>query len=230
MKVMKLILTIKITLLIFTSAIIIGLGSCTLVGLDAQKDYEYTSKIINPNIGISARAFLESRSYDPKGDSLFYLMRQGIEYAGIDLNEYEKPGRTFVFLTPTAILRKTGNNTATDCYFGFYKVNGLAATKWSDYPQQQVKNFFLYLIAEGNYTFETLTPAPLMVKTLLPLGTDPMNPESLMGFSVVNDRNSKLNINDFPGSTRITGARTAGILSTNGPIHVVDKLVKYQTN
>lgn len=227
---MKLISTNKIAFLTFTIAIITGLGSCTLVGLDVQKDYEYTSKVIDPNIGKSARAFLESRSYDPKGDSLFVLMRQGIEYAGIDLNEYEKPGRTFVFLHPTAILRKIGNSTTTDCFFGYYKVNGAAATQWSDYPKQQVKNFFLYLIAEGNYTFETLTPTPLKVKTLLPAGSDPLNPESLMVYSVVNDRDSKLRINDFPGSALFTVTRTAGILSTNGPIHVIERLVRYQAN
>ncbi|HEX7365619.1 MAG TPA: hypothetical protein VF273_00905 [Pelobium sp.] len=219
----------KAALLLFCLALT-ALGACTLVGLDAQKDYKYTSKTIDPNINKTAREFLESRSYDPKGDSIFNLMRQGIEYAGIDLSEYEKPNRTFVFSTNEAILRLSKGKATTDCYFGYYKVNGVAATKWSDYPKEQVKNFFLYLIAEGNYTFETLTPTPLPVKTLLPANTDPLNPESLMYFRVVNDRNSKLQINDFPGSGNLVITRTAGILSTNGPIHVVDRLVRYQAN
>lgn len=226
---MKFMLINKKAFVVLAVAIITGLGSCTLVGLDAQKDYEYTSKILNPNIGISARAYLESRSYDPKGDSLFLLMRQGIEYAEIDLSEYEKSNRTYIFLHPTAILRKTGNNTTNDCYFGFYKVNGVAATKWSDYPKQQVKNFFLYLMAEGNYTFETLTPTPLRVKTLLPEGAETLSPQSIMYYSVVNDRDSRLRINDVPGAA-FTVARTAGIISTNGPIHVVDRVVRYQAD
>jgi hypothetical protein len=35
-------------------------------------------------------------------------------------------------------------------------------------------------------------------------------------------------INDYTGSLRSTTARTAGILATNGPIHVVDRIVEYR--
>jgi hypothetical protein len=202
-------------------------GGCSLAGLDMQDGFEYESKVLDPKINMSARQYLESRSYDPKGDSIFFLMREGIEYAGIDLSEYEKPDRTFIFLHRDAILRLDKGKVTGDCYFGYYKVNGKAATKWSDYPKEQVKNWFLYLIAVGNHTFETLSPDNKIVTTLLPPEVDPKNPDGLMALKVVNDRNSRIRINEFTGASRVTTVRTGGIISTNGPIHVVDRVVAY---
>jgi hypothetical protein len=203
------------------------LGSCSLAGLDVQEDFEYNYKVLDPKINMTARQFLESRSYDPKGDSVFYLMRQGLEYAGIDLSEFEQPDRTFIFLHKDAILRLDKGKVTGDCYFGYYKVANKPATKWSDYPKEQVKNWFLYLIAKGNHTFETLGPDNKTITTLLPLEADPKNPQSEMVIKVINDRNSKLRINEFVGATRVTTVRTGGIISTNGPIHVVDRVVAY---
>ncbi|HVG13985.1 MAG TPA: hypothetical protein VM935_03455, partial [Chitinophagaceae bacterium] len=99
-----------------------------------------------------------------------------------------------------------------------------------------VKNYLLSLIVQGEHTFENTFPDPKFEKTLLPPGTDPLNPESLIAFRVINDRDSRYRINDFPGSAVPTPnlaspgiqARTAGILSTNGPIHVIDRVLFYQ--
>ena len=74
-----------------------------------------------------------------------------------------------------------------------------------------------------------------MDPSLLPPNTDPLNPESLIAFRVMNDRDSRFRINDFPGTAVPTAAlangiqaRTAGILSTNGPVHVIDRVLFYQ--
>jgi len=171
-------------------------------------------------------------------DTIFKRMYQGIIYAGIDSSEYTKPNRTFIFYHNDAVRRLSGTTVQPDCYFGKYKVGTPAApaTKWEDYPQIQVKNHLLSLIVEGEHTFENITPDPEFDKTLMPLGYDPLNPESLIAFRVINDRDSRLRINDFPGSdfpspnlaTPGLQARTAGILSTNGPIHVADRVVFFQ--
>ena len=81
----------------------------------------------------------------------------------------------------------------------------------------------------GEYSFDNVTPDNVEVKTLLPENTDVANPRSIMLFKVVNDRNSKFTINDFTNTVRSTATRTAGILSDNGPIHVIDKVVEYGT-
>jgi len=95
----------------------------------------------------------------------------------------------------------------------------------------------LSLIVDGEFTFENVGPDPSYEKSLMPPGTDSLNPESAIVFSVINDRNSRFTINGFPGSAFPApnlaapglAARTGGILSTNGPIHVIDRVLFYQT-
>lgn len=213
-------------------------GCKKLAGLPLQENQEHIVTTLDPHVYMSAIEYLKSRALGTSGfkDSILYRMYQGIIYSGIDTSEYSKPGRTFIFLHNDAILRKTGTTTTTDCYFGRYKVNGVAATKWEDYPKDSVKNYLLSLIVQGEHTFENTFPDPKFEKTLRPAGTDPLNPENIIAFRVINDRDSRFRINDFPGSAVPTPnlatpgiqARTAGILSTNGPIHVIDRVLFYQ--
>jgi hypothetical protein len=127
------------------------------------------------------------------------------------------------------------------------------AKDWSEYSKETVRNYLLSLIIEGEYTFENLTVANKTVQTLLPAGTVAKNDSKLSyvvtktepnptttqassilfdktqgtGFDPEGKTNLKLiNNSDSPlSSNDRTNARTAGILSTNGPIHVFDKTV-----
>ncbi|ASZ11120.1 fasciclin domain-containing protein [Chitinophaga pendula] len=203
-------------------------AGCSIFGLDLQKNDKHDTSTLDPHIYKPALQYLRERATGPvKNDSIFNLMWQAIKYAELDTNEYAKTGRTFLFLHNDAILRISNNKPTTDCYFGRYPVNNKPATKWEDYPKQQVKNFLLYLIAQGEYSFNNVQGNNVETKTLLPEGADPLNPKSLIYFRAVNDRNSKFRINDFPGTARVTEVRTSNILSTNGPIHVVDRVVEY---
>jgi hypothetical protein len=222
-------------------------GCKKIFGLKLQENEEHITSTIDPHLYKSAWQYLKERalgSVETPNDTIFKRMYQGIIYSGIDTNEYLQPNRTFIFLHNDAILRKSGSTTTTDCYFGKYKVGSppVAATKWEDYPQLQVKNYLLSLIAEGEYSFENLTPDVDSAKTLMPAGYDPLNPQSLITFNVINDRDSRLRINGFPGSALFTTAvvsgvtvityglqaRTAGLLSTNGPIHVIERVLFFQ--
>lgn len=213
-------------------------GCRKLAGLPLQQNEDHVSTTIDPHINMTAWEFLKSRALGTSNfkDSIFYQMYLGIMYSGIDTNEYTKSDRTFIFLHNDAVIRKSGTTVTTDCYFGKYKIGTAAATSWTQYPQLQVKNYLLSLIVQGVHTFENITPDPEFDKTLMPLNYDPLNPESLITFRVINDRDSRLRINDFPGSAFPTPglatpglqARTAGILSTNGPVHVVDRVVFFQ--
>ena len=217
-------------------------GCKKFLGLPLQENEEHIVSTIDPHINKSAMQYLSDRSLGAAPtDTIFKRMYQAIIYSGIDTAEYTTPGRTFIFLHNDAILRKSGTTTTSDCYFGKYKIGpapGVAATKWEDYPKLQVKNYLLSLIVAGEHTFENVGPDPKYEKTLLPLGADTLNPESIIVFRVINDRDSRFRINDFPGSAVPTPnlaspgiqARTAGILSTNGPIHVVDRVLFYAKN
>lgn len=236
MKAIKSYLPVILVSFLIVSGVIFS--SCKkLAGLPLQQNVTHDVTTIDPHINMTAWDFLKSRALGTSsfGDSIFYQMYLGILYSGIDTNEYIKPGRTFIFYHNDAVIRKSGTppKTTTDCYFGKYPISGQAATSWTQYPKDQVKNHLLSLIVQGEHSFENITPDPEFDQTLMPVNYDPLNPQSQITFRVINDRDSRLRINDFPGSAYPTPglaspglqARTAGILSTNGPIHVADRVV-----
>ncbi|PTR01561.1 fasciclin domain-containing protein [Mucilaginibacter yixingensis] len=211
-----------------------GLASCNIAGLKLQESADYHPYVLDPRIDETTWQYIKDRSYNfAKKDTIFKLMRQAIEYSGIDTNVYIKTNSTFILLHNDAIYRTTVVNKVTtvtaDCYFGKYLVNGKPATKWSDYPKDQVKNYLLYLIVQGAYSFNNLTPTNVMATTLEPLNTDPLNPNSLMALRVNDDQNFTLRLNDFSNSVGYVSVRTSNIQPTNGMIHVIDRVLFYQT-
>ncbi|HEY1166053.1 MAG TPA: hypothetical protein VGE90_12820 [Chitinophaga sp.] len=214
------------------------LSACTIAGLDMQEDWNFEPHVSDPHTNVTAWRFMMERN-QPGQDSVFNLMLQGIAYAGLDSTAYTQTGKTFILLHKDAVLRIDKNKTTNDCYFGRYLVqdrdaNGnpipgktRAAKNWTEYPKEQVKNYLLYLIAQGEHSFGSIGIENDTVRTLMPEGTDPLNPRSIMTLKIVNDRDSKLKINDFLNSVRATTVRTAGLLNTNGPAHVVDRVVEY---
>ena len=172
-----------------------------------QKDYVYKKSVLDPHINMTAKEFLLSRGTAGAGsDTVFKWMQMGIEYAGIDLSEYEKQDRTYIFLHNNAI--KAWDNTkkvVTGGFFFDYPIYGRDASgniikskidptqdstrpaqTWNEYPKEMVKNYFLYLILQGDYTFENLKVADSSIQTLLPPNTvaDP-NQISKLGRAVV---------------------------------------------
>lgn len=239
-----------------------------------QTDYDYKKVTIDPHYNMTAKQYLFSRDTFAVGvinDTILRWMRKGIEYAGIDWAEYEKPNRTYIFLHNSAIRVLTSGKVTGGFFFDYpifpKDVNGnpipsisfpgtdsvRPAVQWSDYSVQTVKNYFLYLIGQGQYTFENLGVVNTSIPTLLPPNTvagndsklswvvvqttpnpDPANaaqitfdkltgkgfdPEGKFNLRLVNNQNAPININDR------TDDRTAGILCTNGPVHVYDKTV-----
>lgn len=222
-KLMLLAGVISLTLLSMT-------GCKKLLGLERQKDWHFQPDVLDPHINKSAWQFLKERALgtDPN-DTIFKRMYEGILYSGIDTGLYLQENKTFIFLHNDAIYRLNKGKITNDCYFGYHLTGNPAKTgmKWEDYPRDSVKNWLLYLIADGEYTFGTVGPTPVETKTMLPEGADPNNPASTIFFSIVNDQNMKFRINDFIGSGLSTQARTAGIIATNGPVHVVDRVVGF---
>jgi len=248
---------------------VISFSSCYKL----QKDYKYNAFTLDPNINMTAKQFLLSRGSAGVGsDTVFKWMQLGLEYAGIDLSEFEKPGRTFIFLHNSAIRTTTGSGASLKVTGGFffdYPIIGRDAAgnvlpsisnpgtdslrpalQWSEYPQQLVKNYFLYMILQGDYTFENLSVINTSIPTLLPAGTiaDP-NKVSKLGWAVVKtspnpdpalaasitfntaggagfDPEGKMNlklINNQDAPINLndrTNDRSAGYFATNGKVHV----------
>src|SRR6059058_4027230 len=85
-----------------------------------QKDYDYKPATLDPHINMSAKDFLLSRgTAGANNDTVFKWMQMGIEYAGVDLSEYEKPNRTYIFLHNNAIKTVTSGKITARFFFDY---------------------------------------------------------------------------------------------------------------
>jgi hypothetical protein len=227
--IMKHIKKLLLGAMVLFSLATINTGCKKVLGLELQENWDFQPVVLDPHINKTAWQFLKDRALgSTPSDTIFKRFYDGIIYSGIDTSLYLQSDKTFIFLHNDAIYRLSSNKITTDCYFGYYKTSAnKTGVAWTDYPKEQVKNWLLYLIAEGNHTFGTVGVNLVETKTLLPANTDPLNPESKMYFNIMNDQNMKFRINNFIGTKRYTEARTAGILATNGPVHVVDRIVEF---
>ncbi|RZM27610.1 MAG: hypothetical protein EOO88_12270 [Pedobacter sp.] len=215
----------------------IFISSCSMFGLDIQKDYEYEKSVLDPHINKTARQYLEERGKNPviAGDTLFKWMQLGLEYAGINLDEYEKPGRTFILLGNSAIrvlpTRTVGGVVVPSSivptggmWFTFpvtvrnpdgtlkLTTAGLVETKpgtrWEDYSKADVRKYFLSLIAQGDYGFNNAQVANTSLQTLLPPNTTASD-SSRLGLLVVN---TEADFNDVGARVLVyVSARVPGV-------------------
>jgi hypothetical protein len=174
------------------SACILLLTAVSLAGCyKRQTDYDYKKTEIDPHYDMTVKQFLLSRGTTPvvNNDTVFKWMQKAIEYAGIDLAEYEKPDRTYILLHTDAIRRLTSGKVTAGFFFDFQVVvkdnagnpiksitNPLydstrPAVAWEDYSKETVKNLLLYLMIDGQYGFDNLKITNTTVTTLLPPNT-----------------------------------------------------------
>jgi len=265
----------KLTIYQFVFALLAGimLSSCYKL----QKDYQYNPATLDPHINMTAMRFMDSRGIAGVGsDTIFKLMEQGIQYAGIDTTEYTTAGRTYIFLHNSAIRTSTGSGATFKVTGGFFydypivvkdaqgvviksKIDPTAdsmrpAVSWNEYPQAMVKNYLLYLILQGDYTFENLSVTNTGIQTLLPAGAKVDPKDSKLGWVVTKtspnpdvsaataitfnatagtgfDPDGKINLKLFNGQNgqmtlndRVDD-RSAGYFATNGKVHVYDKTI-----
>ncbi|HTN19172.1 MAG TPA: hypothetical protein VL125_01810 [Pelobium sp.] len=202
------------------------LYSCSLVGLDVQKDYDRVTHTLDPELRMDTWEYLKLRSHGTLAeDKVFASMMDAIEYAEIDSMEYKKPGRTFILI----------HDAAAKDFFKNVKINNVAGTSFRSYPKEFIKNYLLYLIVDGVYdhytipaltTIDATTMAPAGYFNTLPTGiTMPKyvantNPQSIMRLAVLNT--SVSNTSDSPIQlNEVLNVRTSSLLATNGSIHVI---------
>lgn len=227
-------------------AVVAGMTSCNLGGLQLQKSEIFHPHVLDPNQHMTAWQFLKEHTDTSLVDTGMIWMWRAIQYAGMDSSAYLDTGKTFIFLDNSAVYATKSGKVTTSCYFGKYTIvekdaKGdtvfknhkpvmVPATSWSDYPQQQVKNYLEYLIIKGKYSFNNLTATNVVVQTLLPPNTDSLNPQSIMTISMTNDGNSQIQLNNFFGSAGYVTVQTGGILCTNGVVHAIGQVLFYQKN
>jgi hypothetical protein len=260
---------IKIHCLALIVVAAISLSGCYKL----QTDYKYNGWVLDPNINMTAKDFLLSRGTAGVGsDTIFKWMQLGLEYAAFDMTEFEKPGRTFILLHNNAVRTISSGKVSAGFFYDYPIIvkNGSGvpikslidptmdsmrpANSWNEYPQQMVKNYFLYLILQGEYTFENLSVNNTSAPSLLPPGTVASPQDSKLGWVVTKtspnpdgaaatnitfnpsggtgfDPEGKMNlklVNNQNAPININDRaddRSAGYFATNGKIHVFDKTI-----
>ena len=196
------------------------IASCELLGLDYQDsyDYDYNAGMPSNKIDMSAFEFIKSRT------DIFSLLEEAILYAGVE-NEFKQSGMTYLLPTNTAF----NSETSTDLsYFQTHQLTYIdeetgelvsyAPISMTAYPKEQVKEFLLYHIVKGKYTFTHLPAEPTWFETVATADTAKIN------MYLLKDRNPNIVFNNFDGHYKSSiKPRTSNLYNADGSyMHVMD--------
>lgn len=196
------------------------IASCELLGLDYQDsyDYDYNAGMPSNKIDMSAFEFIKSRT------DIFSLLEEAILYAGVE-NEFKQSGVTYLLPTNTAF----NSETSTDLsYFQTHQLTYIdeetgelvsyALISMTAYPKEQVKEFLLYHIVKGKYTFTNLPAEPTWFETVATADTAKIN------MYLLKDRNPNIVFNNFDGHYKSSiKPRTSNLYNADGSyMHVMD--------
>lgn len=200
------------------------LTGCNLLGLDYQEsfEYDYDAGMRSNELNCSVMKFLQDRSGD------FRIFLEGIEYAGLQ-GMYNEPNATYIVLRNNAFTNYNSTDPSLSTgYFARHQlinINGQVyrPTSLRDYPKEQVRQFLLYHIAKGAWTWSNLTYSPAWFPTYADGETAYLN----MYIEKVNDAGNLLNavvFNNFVGHyAPLISARTSNLKASSGAyVHVVE--------
>jgi uncharacterized surface protein with fasciclin (FAS1) repeats len=208
---------LKITGLIIL--ISFSLKGCEIFGLEFQEPYHYDYKAGMPDNRLKQNTldFIKSRP------DLFSILLEAIEY--VDATSlYSEKNATYLLPTNTAF---NSTNSADLSYFMTHPLLFIGEMGDSTYvtpnsmiyyPKDQVKEFLLYHIVKGKYTWSNLPAEPTWYDTFASADTAKVN------MYLLKDRNPNIVFNNFDGHYK-TGIkpRTSNLLSNEGAyIHVLD--------
>ena len=203
------------------------IASCELLGLDYQDsyDYDYSAGMPSNKIDMSAFEFIKSRT------DIFSLLEEAILYAGVE-NEFKQSGVTYLLPTNTAF----NSETSTDLsYFQTHQLTYIdeetgelvsyAPISMTAYPKEQVKEFLLYHIVKGKYTFTNLPAEPTWFETVATADTAKIN------MYLLKDRNPNIVFNNFDGHYKSSiKPRTSNLYNADGSyMHVMDSFLDSPT-
>ncbi|GAB6007616.1 fasciclin domain-containing protein [Dysgonomonas reticulitermitis] len=211
---------IRITLAVAIISLIFS--SCEIFGLKVQEsyDYDYNAGQYDNHINMTVWEFINSRQ------DLFLLMKEAIEYADMQ-DMYNEANATYILLADKAF----NSTTAADLsYFQTHKLidnTGVAYAPISmtQYPKNVVKEFLLYHIVKGKYTWSNLPPSSAWYGTYATADTAKVN------MYIIKDRNPNIVFNNFGGHYKSAiKPRTSNLLSNSGAyVHVLESWIDRPT-
>ena len=208
----------SIKTILIVCALPIALTSCEVFGLDLQEPYEYDYEIgmADNHVYMSTYEFIESRT------DIFSKLKDAIDYAGLE-EQFKQGGCTYILPTNNAFDPESENSYVYHNQLSYYDeeedtIVYYAPTSLTVYSKEQIKEFLLYHIVKGKYTFTNLSAEPTWYDTYATADTAKVN------MYLYKDRNPNITFNNFDGHylTSIK-PRTANLYSSDGAyIHVLD--------
>lgn len=193
--------------------------SCELFGLDFQDsyDYDYEKGMPSNKVNMSTYDFIASRP------DIFSLLKEAIDHVGME-NDFRQPNVTYLLPTNKALSSETEDDKS---YFQTHQLSYIdkdgnlviyAPITMTAYPEEQIKQFLLYHIVKGKYTFTNMNAEPTWYDTFAEADTAKVN------MYLLKDRNPNIVFNNFDGHYKATiKPRTSNLYSDEGSyIHVLD--------
>lgn len=182
------------------------LSSCDL---DLQTDYDYSQKVDDPHINMTAWEYVASN------EDNFSLLKEALEYTGVD-EYYKQTEHQYTFLLL--------NNTAMKAF-----MESKGVTEISSCDMQELKNLLLYHIVSGHYSsYGELDVEPRFVITML------SGEEGLMTMNVWKNpwqaAVGKIVINQTGSNSKAHQCKsvTTNIMPTNGVMHIFEDYSYYK--
>lgn len=216
---MKVMLNKKYIKLLITVIILpLFLASCEMFGLEFQKPYvyDYEAGVPNNHLNLTTLDFIRSRP------DLFTVLNEAITYAEME-NLYKEANATYLLPTDNAF---NSENSSDLSYFQTHKLTFIQGqdtsivipTSMTVYPKEQVKEFLLYHVVKGKYTWSNLPAEPTWYDTFASADTAKVN------MYLIKDRNPNIVFNNFNGHYKSNiKPRTSNLISKEGAyIHVIE--------
>ena len=194
-------------------------ASCEPFGLDFQDsyDYDYEKGMPSNKVNMSTYDFIASRP------DIFSLLKEAIDHVGME-NDFRQPNVTYLLPTNKALSSETADDKS---YFQTHQLSYIdkdgnlviyAPITMTAYPEEQIKQFLLYHIVKGKYTFTNMNAEPTWYDTFAEADTAKVN------MYLLKDRNPNIVFNNFDGHYKATiKPRTSNLYSDEGSyIHVLD--------
>lgn len=197
------------------------MAGCEALGLDYQDsyDFDYSAGLANNKVEMSTYDWIASRS------DIFSLLKEAIDYADMQA-EFQQQHMTYLLPTDKAFNSETESDKS---YFQQHQLSYIdqatgdtvsyAPISMTAYPKEQVREFLLYHIVKGEYTFTNIPAEPTWFATCATADTAYVN------MYLLKDRNPNIVFNNFDGHYKSSiKPRTSNMYSTVSQsfMHVID--------
>jgi uncharacterized surface protein with fasciclin (FAS1) repeats len=204
-------------------------AGCELFGLDFQEPYDFDAEkgLYDNQLKMTAWEFMKSRQ------DIFSDLLDAISYSGVDTALFNQSNSTLLLVTNQGLTSTTSSNQS---YWYQNRIedpenpeNTVMPFSWDVYPKEQIKQFILYHIIKGAYSYNELSAATQGAISFFPTHSTLSN--GYVALQMKKEGALSIYFNNFPSHYKVDmKARTNNLQVPNGTyIHVLNNWLDYPT-